>query len=214
MALGELFDKQLSPALTNIYWEALRPYPFEAVREASNHVVRNKKFHKFPLPAEFIEFIVPPQALDDSAALACNGAIKKAWKDGYWENAYFEDPIIHMVIADYYGGWFSFVDQIPTDDKERGFWKKEFERIYKVYARRPLPSEIPLLPGYFATQNAESGYLTDALGQPVKSETDGYVRLGTPEAQKLIESGATRKGLPDFWQERLQITENRPEEKE
>lgn len=52
-ALAEVFGKQLSPQLTDIYWQALKGMPIEQFQEAGASWIRHGKH--FPKPAELTE---------------------------------------------------------------------------------------------------------------------------------------------------------------
>lgn len=52
-ALAEVFAKQLSPQLIDIYWEALKPLAIEQFQEAGASWIRHGKH--FPKPAELAE---------------------------------------------------------------------------------------------------------------------------------------------------------------
>ena len=53
--LGELFNKEISDALKDLYWQALRPYSDKQCESAFEKVITKSKF--FPKPVEIIELI-------------------------------------------------------------------------------------------------------------------------------------------------------------
>ena len=55
VAVGEVFSKEVSPALAKIYWRSLSQFTDNQVQAAFDRAVTNLKF--FPKPAELIELI-------------------------------------------------------------------------------------------------------------------------------------------------------------
>lgn len=52
-ALAEVFAKQLSPALIEIYWDALKPLAIEQFQQGAKSWIRHGK--RFPKPSELLE---------------------------------------------------------------------------------------------------------------------------------------------------------------
>lgn len=59
-ALAEVFGKQLSPPLTDLYWDALKPMAIEQFQEGSKSWIRYGKH--FPKPAELLDRFKEMQA--------------------------------------------------------------------------------------------------------------------------------------------------------
>ena len=53
-SLAEIFNREFSPQLADMYWEALKTLPIERVQAAANHAIRYTKH--FPKPVEILEF--------------------------------------------------------------------------------------------------------------------------------------------------------------
>ncbi|GEM_PF-5568540 len=55
MKLGEVFNKEITPALINIYYDALQDFTNEQFTRCVNYLVKNHKYPTLPLPADFTE---------------------------------------------------------------------------------------------------------------------------------------------------------------
>ena len=78
MALGELFNKEITPALAKLYWGALNEFSDEDVGEAMNQAVIRFKF--MPKPVELRELI--QGSASDNATSRWGGVLELMRKDG------------------------------------------------------------------------------------------------------------------------------------
>jgi len=127
--LGELFNRDLSDPLKDIYWEALKPYLDGDCEEAFKKSVSSCKF--FPKPAELIEFMGNVSG-GDQAALAWTEVDKAVRTVGNYSSVKFSDPVIHSVIQAM-GGWHDLCQCSNEEFK----WKRiEFEKLYPTMVKK------------------------------------------------------------------------------
>lgn len=169
-ALGELYDKQFSEPALGLYFAALERFPIERIEEAAANIIQRQTFHKFPLPAEFIQFLDPPESMDRRVA----EAILQIENGNPYRSLCFDDPILHYVI-EVMGGWVNVKAEIrPMGDKEFSFWRNNFGRIYRGFAGRPPDRDVPKLLGIHEVQNRGAGWLDD----------DGMLKLRNGDSVK------------------------------
>ncbi len=125
-AIGELFGKELSQAVMQIYWETLKDLSLADFQTATNIVVKSSKF--MPRPAELREAVLPD--LKSVAALAYDRLIRAVSEVGTYKSVTFDDPVLNCVV-DSLGGWIALGEKTPDE-----WLRKEAERLYQVYAKR------------------------------------------------------------------------------
>lgn len=126
--LAEAFDVALSPSRIEIYFNALSDMSLEQVQEAGSHLARSSRF--FPKPVDFREAVLPDA---EAQALHAYDKVAEASKAiGAYSSVSFGDPVIHKII-DSLGGWVDVCSR-PADAEKEKWWKKEFERMYRLYA--------------------------------------------------------------------------------
>jgi len=153
-AIAGLYGRDVSPAVTALYWGALQMFDLAAVRQAFDRHVKNPDAGMFmPKPADLIRML---QGSTQDAAFAAWTKVEKAIRRvGGHDDVVFDDALIHAVIDDM-GGWVKLCD---VKEDELPFRAKEFENRYRGYAqRREVPSYEPVLIGRANTHNAKGGY--------------------------------------------------------
>ncbi|MFH1891569.1 MAG: DUF6475 domain-containing protein [Candidatus Zixiibacteriota bacterium] len=166
--LSEIFDKETSESLIKIYISCLEIYPWDKIEAATMHIIRTKTFNKFPLPAEFIQYIDPPEDMDVRVHCAMVKVFDMMERFGAYSSVEFDDPIIHHVLVHLHGGWVEACNsrrsrRTETDDR---FWRRDFETTYARIARSGSHAEPPPLIGLLNKQNEESGYFAPGLLKP------------------------------------------------
>jgi len=134
--LGELFEKQMTDVLLEIYYQALKDLTDAEFQEAVGKIVMSKTFHKMPLPAEIREAIRGNP--EDLAIKAFDVFIQGKARTGPYISVIFEDRTIHAVVQSF-GGW-EAICLIP--ENEWRFRRKEWIETYKAMKQR-LRSDIP-----------------------------------------------------------------------
>lgn len=167
--ISEVFDKQISDSLLEVYWRILEPFDDSECMAMFKRIVIELKF--FPKPAEMINLI-----RGDAETRAVNAwleAVHAVKRHGNYVSVKFSDPAIHSVI-EAMGGWPQFALMSVNEEK----WKqKEFERLYQVLAENPRKGKHPeYLPGEHEIQN-------EAMGIEYPPQ---IARIGFGERPKLI----------------------------
>ena len=162
LAIGEMFDKDISQALRDIYWKALEPFSDAQCAKAFNAIILSSRF--FPKPVDVIEAI---RGTGETRAITAWGQVLKAIQaQGAYQSVKFSDPVIHSVV-EFMEGWPKLCGTLTDELK----WKqKEFERLYKTMEGRGEHAEY--LPGIMEIDNGAQGY-----------ETEGPVLIGFERKQ-------------------------------
>jgi hypothetical protein len=126
--ISEMFDRDLSAALTDLYWQALKPFPDEKCVEAFNQILLSVKF--FPKPGEILEVLQGSQTY--RATLAWLEVIEALSSIGCYQSVEFQDRAIHSTI-EAMGGW---VELGKITNNEIKWKQKEFENLYAVVSER------------------------------------------------------------------------------
>ena len=127
-----------SPFALSIWWEAMQPYDFMAVKDGFNrHCVNPDNGQFLPKPADIVKLI--GGGTQDAALIAWAKVEAACRSVGQYQSVVFDDPIIHCVIRDM-GDW---VKLCNTDVDELPFRAKEFEQRYRGYKLRGSVGEFP-----------------------------------------------------------------------
>lgn len=124
--LADIYDAELSDRKVDGYFEALKDLSLDDIVRATGILKQTTKF--FPKPVEFREIILPD--LETQASLAYERVLKAFWGIGQYHSVTFDDRVIHAVI-DSLGGWQKYCN---TPDSELKWYRKDFERLYIMYA--------------------------------------------------------------------------------
>lgn len=162
------YRRDCSPFATSIWWTAMKPFDFQAVRHAFNrHCVDPDRGQFEPKPADLIRLL--QGGGKDGAALAWAKVERAVRVVGTYRSVAFDDPIIHAVVSDL-GGWVFLGRQ--TED-EWPFLAKRFETLYQGYRLRGGVENYPaVLIGISEADNTHHGYKSEPpllLGEPAKA---------------------------------------------
>lgn len=153
-ALGELYAREVSPALLRIYWTSLDRFTIDEVRDALNrHVANTEAGQFFPKPADILRMI---EGTSTDVALRAWTQVDRAVRTvGPYASVAFDDPITHRVIADM-GGWPKLCTR--GDDREWPHVEREFCTRYRGFAaRHDTPEHPPTLTGITEHENTARG---------------------------------------------------------
>lgn len=181
MTLAEVYDKKLTDQFIKLYMAALVQYSIDEIESAAAQIIRTKTFHKFPLPAEFIEILEPPEKIETTAILSLDTVFEAMERYGAYQSIAFDDPIIHAVIT-YLGGWEKVClsrRQCTTETTDR-FWRKEFCELYRAFRNSDLSGVPDYLPGTYERQNTQSGYVAAGL------YTTNVIEITTKQVQRKM----------------------------
>jgi len=151
------YNKTVSPAVQDIYWQNLARYGMDAVGKAFSEHTRHGKF--FPTVAEIVEIL--DGSVADQAQLAWNSITDAFGSVGAYRSVDF-GPAANQVIQDM-GGWQALC---LTDDKEMPFKQREFKDRLRIQIKRGGEG-VKYLPGIIETDNRKAG-LVEHIEPPVK----------------------------------------------
>ena len=167
--ISKVYGRSLSPDVLDLWIECLKPFTFDAVKDAMGQFVQTES--RMPVPADILKILrgtVQDRSL--SALVKVETAVRR---HGAYTTVVFDDPGIHAAIAGL-GGWIRLCGLTET---EMVWWRKDFRERYEHGARIGLSeTEIPgKLPGIFELGNMESGF---PPGPPVMiGDRDKCLRL-------------------------------------
>jgi len=175
LMIAEIFGKTLSEALTEVYWETLKPFTDEQCKKAFGILITSSQF--FPKPVDLLEKIHGNQG--EKAIIAWEKTYKAIRQVGSYESVKFDDPAIHSTI-ELMGGWVELC-KMKTDEAK---WKQlEFEKIYKVMVKKDKHPES--LAGRVEIENSARGFNDNVPKQ---------IFIGGEGALKQKLSGSQKKG--------------------
>lgn len=126
VAMGEMYDKDVSQALAAMYFDDLTPYSVDQVLEAMTaHRKDGNRGRFFPKVADLIAKLQPSQA---EAALLAWTEVPVLLRNS--RAARSSNPITERVVQDL-GGWMALGMKTAT---ELVWIEKEFARRYETYA--------------------------------------------------------------------------------
>ncbi|AWB32360.1 DUF6475 domain-containing protein [Orrella marina] len=177
------YNRDLSEFSGEIWWNALRPFDFPAVREAfSRHCVNPDSGQFSPKPADIVRML--GGSTQDSALVAWSKVDRAVRLVGTYRSVVFDDALTHRVIHDM-GGWLMLARKTES---EWPFIAKEFENRYRGYRiRSESPPYPPKLVGESEAQNLLNG-------QPVEEP----VLIGNSAKALAVLAGGTDDRLLEF----------------
>lgn len=147
--LSEVYGREVSPVLAQVYHTVLAGYPDGQVREAVNRAVRTLRF--FPKPAEILEILEGTP--DDRSMLAWQALENAIRRIGSWESVRFEDGALSAAV-EALGGWTKVCE---WTEAEMPFRRQEFERLYRVFHARGVRGP-DWHPGHIEASNRQNGW--------------------------------------------------------
>lgn len=138
--LSEFYDKELSKAVTDLYFNALKDREFKYFQEACAKIILESKF--MPKVVDFIEILdAGKEKPDERAQRVFERADFERMRLGVYRSVKFSDERVHRVILMLYGGWVQFCNY--DGDKQL-----EMVRFIKAYKNlKPNNTEYPHLKG-------------------------------------------------------------------
>lgn len=181
-AVYALYRSDLSDAVLGIWWEAMRPFELDAVRDALNrHAISPDAGQYLPKPADVIRLLAGSTL--DAAQLAWTKVQRAVRQAGAYVSVAFDDALVHAVLDDM-GGWTTLC---ARPEKDLPFVEREFVERYRGYRTRGALERYPrYLPGLAEAHNASRGFASPApllIGDPVR-------------AAAVMEGGAESTALP------------------
>ncbi len=155
--IGELYGKAISGHLTEIYWQALKDFEWQDIKNALQAHIHNPDVGQyFPKPADVVRFI---EGSGETKALQAWAIVERAIEQaGIYQSVAFDDVRIHAVL-DEMGGW---IKLCLVTYKELPFCAREFQKRYMSYLDK-APQRYPqYFYGLSECDNTKNGYPIDA----------------------------------------------------
>lgn len=151
--IGEMYDKSFNPFLLELYWNVLKSYSFEEVKNGVNRYLANADVGMFfPKPADIIAVIEGDSKTQ--ALLAWTKVMSAIKMVGMYNSIVFDDALIHAVIRDM-GGWQKLC---ITKNNDFPFVGNEFQNRYRWFVNQK-PNNYPrCLIGILESNNDADGF--------------------------------------------------------
>lgn len=167
-SIGEIYGKPISVSLAELYWQSLKCFEFEDVKEALTAHIHNPDCGQFfPKPADIIRFI---EGNGETKALTAWAMVEKAIHQiGRYQSIAFDDRLIHAVLEDM-GGWIKLCSVTLND---LPFRANEFQKRYMGFLTKKPERYPSYLAGITETENAKNGFEISPpmlIGDPEKAE--------------------------------------------
>lgn len=190
------YRRDFSDFSANVWWNALKPYDFEAVSDAiGRHSVNPDSGQFMPMPADIVKML---QGSTQDAGLVAWAKVDRAVRScGTYNSVVFDDALIHRVIVEM-GGWVLIGGK---GEDEWPFVRNEFVNRYRGYRMRSeTPEYLPVLIGIAEAQNNRTG-----------QKSAPPVLIGSPEqAHRVMLAGQDKPAL-GFVRMSSQLAANRPQ---
>ena len=181
MAMATVFDKPVTPQLTEIYFRALDGFTADEVEHGISKACSTLKF--FPKPVELIECITGGSGnLADKAMIEACRVLEAIKSIGTYSTVCFDDAVTQAVIVQQFGGWAKFADMLEENEK---WFVKDFVSGYQAFARQNV-RHYGALPGISHAQNALTG----------REREEKPIYIGDVEKAKAIHAQGKLTELP------------------
>lgn len=202
------YGKDVSAFAIDVWWQALKPYDLDAVRDAlGRHCVNPDTGQFLPRPADVVKMLEGTTL--DAAVVAWSKVDRAVQAVGTYASVVFDDPLIHAVLDDM-GGW------VPLGKKSIDEWPfvaKEFQTRYRGYKlRRETPVYPSVLIGIIDGENGQHGFALSSptlIGNPLIAKR--VMSVGTNQPRLTITRGAAAAALLELNEEQAS---NAPRETE
>jgi len=160
VGLCELYNKQPSEFIYDVYYEAFKDYTEEQVKYAISESLKVRKYSTFPKPADILEFLEGTR--EDKALMAWLRVREAIQKGGYYASIEFADEVIPYCIKEL-GGWQWLCSQLI---KEMPFVEKRFKDLYRLFLKRGVEENMRVV-GFIEASNNQKGHL-EHIPEPIK----------------------------------------------
>lgn len=151
VGIGVVYDKEIAEQLIDIYWQALKRFDLNEVKQAvEKHINDPDSGQYFPKPAALIKLIVGSS--QQQALQAWSKVYKAILAIGAYQSVVFDDYLIHAILGDM-GGW---VNLCLTSLKDLPFKAQEFQKRYMMLLNKAPTS----YPKYCCGINLQADYVS------------------------------------------------------
>jgi len=150
-ALGEIYNKQVSPALIALYFECLKDLEFGVIQKNITRLLNTKQFNVFPTPAEIRN---PPC---DTTEIETEAQLK--WLEvisADYDYSHDFGGTTNAVINQVFGGFVKFQNRLNDPRELKAVIKKEFIIYWKLFREQGITA--PCVRGFFEKTNTEKGF--------------------------------------------------------
>ena len=127
IGLADIYSATTTTSGLNFRFDALKQFSLDQITEASNIIVRTRKYTTMPTPADFIEAIQGSN--EDLAEIQASLVSQAISQFGSYNKPIFADPIT----ADIMNHKINWGDLCASSEKDVNFKLKEFKSLYKTY---------------------------------------------------------------------------------
>lgn len=181
MAMATVFEKSITPQVTEIYFRTLEKFTADEVEHGISKACASLKF--FPKPVELIDCITGGSGnLADRAMVEACRVLETIKHVGTYKTVCFDDAVTQAVITQQFGGWAKFGDMLVDSEK---WFIKDFCMGYQAFARQNV-RHYGALPGITHFQNALTG----------RERDEKPVYIGDVEKAKAIHAQGKLTELP------------------
>lgn len=162
---SDFTGKKVSPLSQAMFIEIMEPYPIEKIEVAAKHLFRIRKWTTIPMPADFIEYIDPPEQAQIKSNEAWRTVLDAIQMYGYVQTVKFTDAAITQTVLAMASTWTEFCNRTRCDDNEFKWLQKEFEQRYAAYAKMGALRNQVLI-GWIDAENDEENPEVAMIGKP------------------------------------------------
>ncbi len=136
--LCEIFGKDASKVFISMYFEALKEFTIEQVKESISKSITNNKF--FPKPVELIQNIKGTnEDIENIALIQADLTLKAIGRHGKYKSVSFKDKTTQAVISRSFGGWINLCQE--SMENEEKWFRKDFIKAYIAYKNGAITDE-------------------------------------------------------------------------
>ena len=184
--LSEYYNKTISKIVGDIYFNGLKSLTIEGFKKSVDSVVQSRKYTNFPMIADFLEAVNPPEKTEMLILKAMTTFKKAITKYGYTKSFHFKDTVLSNLIQSVYGGWYAVLNERHNlKDDELYWWDKKFEANYRIFLKQGIPKNNPKMVGWLEVTNTSKGYACLPDGNPIKKEDGDWLMLPEREIKEI-----------------------------
>lgn len=153
----EVFGKESSEFLVDIYYKQLCDYPEKDVLGAISTAIGTLRW--FPKPVELTELITGEShlSIEDKAQAQALLVVDAIRRHGAYASVRFEDPVTTRTVQGLYGTW---PKACELREEAVKWFVKDFVATYKAYSAQRL-TERGHLPGIVEIENSANGFINN-----------------------------------------------------
>ena len=139
-AMGEIYNKQVSPGLISLYFECLKDLELTSVKKNIIKLLNKKQFNIFPTPAEIRQ---PYDTKEIEEEIETEAQIK--WLEvvsADYDYSHDFGGTTNAVINQVFGGFVNFQDKLDNSKELEAVIKKEFITYWKIFKKQGITEPL------------------------------------------------------------------------